>query len=72
MFHNVVFHYRYYVNVDYIDELKENPPATPQYENLVRNILATNPRITRFKIDWDDNHANGVSWLGRNSIEIVY
>lgn len=24
---------------------------------LVRNILATNPRVTRFKIDWDDNQS---------------
>lgn len=48
----------YYVNVDYADaELKENPPATPVYEKLVRNILATNPRVTRFKIDWDDQEA---------------
>lgn len=23
----------------------------------MRNILATNPRVTRFKIDWDDNQA---------------
>ncbi|XP_022670019.1 histone chaperone ASF1A-like isoform X2 [Varroa jacobsoni] len=56
----------YYVNVDYIDELKENPPATPQYENLVRNILATNPRITRFKINWDDNHNNGDHGVATN------
>lgn len=49
----------YYVNVDYSDpELKENPPTTPLFEKLVRNILATNPRVTRFKIDWDDNQEN--------------
>lgn len=23
----------------------------------MRNILATNPRVTRFKIDWDDTQA---------------
>lgn len=52
----------YYVNVDYSDpELKENPPATPLYDKLVRNILATNPRVTRFKIDWDDNLENALN-----------
>lgn len=41
----------YYVNNEYDDpELKENPPATPQYDKLQRNILATNPRVTRFKV----------------------
>ncbi|KAL3206937.1 hypothetical protein MRX96_039770 [Rhipicephalus microplus] len=46
----------YYVNNEYTDpELKENPPSTPQFDKLQRNILATNPRVTRFKIDWDDN-----------------
>ncbi|KAL5022550.1 hypothetical protein ScPMuIL_001705 [Solemya velum] len=44
----------YYVNNEYTDpELKENPPASPIYEKLQRNILATCPRVTRFKIDWD-------------------
>ncbi|XP_054169044.1 histone chaperone asf1-like [Oppia nitens] len=46
----------YYVNNEYSDpELKENPPATPLFNKLQRNILATNPRVTRFKIDWGDN-----------------
>lgn len=45
----------YYVNNSYTDaELVENPPATPQYDKLQRNILATNPRVTRFMIDWDE------------------
>nr|CAG4645084.1 EOG090X0CKF [Leptodora kindtii] len=45
----------YYVNNEYSDpELKENPPAVPQFDKLTRNILATNPRVTRFKVDWDD------------------
>jgi hypothetical protein len=30
---------------DYLDpELKENPPATPLFDRLQRNILASNPR----------------------------
>ena len=46
----------YYVNNSYADpELVENPPSSPQYDKLQRNILATNPRVTRFKIDWDDS-----------------
>jgi histone chaperone ASF1 len=45
----------YYVNNSYTDpELVENPPSVPQYDKLQRNILATNPRVTRFKIEWDD------------------
>ena len=48
----------YYVNNEYSDpELKENPPSAPIFDKLVRNILATNPRVTRFKIDWDDASA---------------
>ncbi|KAG8224441.1 hypothetical protein J437_LFUL001394 [Ladona fulva] len=44
----------YYVNNDYEDvELRENPPAFPLFDKLQRNILATNPRVTRFKIEWD-------------------
>jgi len=48
----------YYVNNEYIDpEMRENPSAIPQFEKLQRNILATSPRVTRFKIDWDENTA---------------
>lgn len=54
--------YRYYVNNEYGDaELKENPPAIPQFDKLMRNILATNPRVTRFKVDWDDTNKSGTS-----------
>lgn len=46
----------YYVNNEYMDpELKENPPAIPDYTKLQRNILATRPRVTKFKIEWDNN-----------------
>lgn len=45
----------YFVNNDYADpELKEMPPAKPLFDKLSRNILATKPRVTRFKINWDD------------------
>ncbi|CAM9790841.1 unnamed protein product [Lampetra fluviatilis] len=46
----------YYVNNEYIDpELKENPPAKPDYSKLQRNVLGTSPRVTRFQINWDDS-----------------
>lgn len=46
----------YYVNNEYTDpELRENPPAQPIFEQLQRNILATSPRVTRFKIDWGES-----------------
>jgi len=50
----------YYVNNEYNDpDLRENPPTTPQFDKLTRNILATNPRVTRFRIDWGDSSSNG-------------
>lgn len=50
----------YFINNEYLDpELKENPPAKPQFEKLQRNILDTKPRVTRFKINWDDALHNG-------------
>lgn len=46
----------YFINNDYTDpELKEVPPPKPLFDKLTRNILATNPRVTRFKINWDDS-----------------
>lgn len=45
----------YYVNNEYADEaLREEPPATPQIDKLLRNILADKPRVTRFPISWDN------------------
>ncbi|KAE8300815.1 Histone chaperone asf1b-B Anti-silencing function protein 1-like protein Bb [Larimichthys crocea] len=44
----------YYVNNEYTDpELRENPPLKPDYTQLQRNILASNPRVTRFHINWE-------------------
>lgn len=49
----------YFINNDYSDpELRENPPQKPQFEKLSRNILASKPRVTRFKINWDDMNSN--------------
>jgi histone chaperone ASF1 len=44
----------YYVTNEYEDmEMRENPPAEPQFDKLVRTIAATEPRVTKFKINWD-------------------
>lgn len=46
----------YYVNNEYLSpELRENPPLKPDFSQLQRNILASNPRVTRFHINWDNN-----------------
>ncbi|XP_078537551.1 histone chaperone ASF1B [Lissotriton helveticus] len=44
----------YYVNNEYVDpEFRENPPQKTDFCQLQRNILASNPRVTRFHIQWD-------------------
>uniref|UniRef100_A0A4X2MCS4 Anti-silencing function 1B histone chaperone n=2 Tax=Vombatus ursinus TaxID=29139 RepID=A0A4X2MCS4_VOMUR len=44
----------YYVNNEYTNpDLRENPPLKPDFSQLQRNILASNPRVTRFHINWD-------------------
>jgi histone chaperone ASF1 len=49
----------YFINNDYSDqELRENPPQKPQFDKMTRNILASKPRVTRFKINWDDTTTN--------------
>jgi len=43
----------YYVNSEYdCLELNEAPPEQPMLERIVRNILADQPRVTRYQIDW--------------------
>lgn len=49
----------YFINNEYTDaELRENPPAQPQFDKVQRNILGDKPRVTRFKINWDDSGAS--------------
>jgi histone chaperone ASF1 len=44
----------YYVNNEYEDpELREEPPAEPQFSKLIRQIATDQPRVTKFKINWD-------------------
>lgn len=53
----------YFINNEYTDtELRENPPTQPLFEKVQRNILGDKPRVTRFKINWDD----GVNSTGTN------
>ncbi|XP_070490346.1 histone chaperone asf1 [Chironomus tepperi] len=69
----------YFINNEYSDpELRENPPAKPQFDKMTRNILASKPRVTRFKINWDDtnnteeqveNGTNGESNPQQNGME---
>ncbi|KAK9746334.1 ASF1 like histone chaperone [Popillia japonica] len=48
----------YFINNEYSDqELRENPPSPPQFDKVIRNILASEPRVTRFKINWEDPSA---------------
>ncbi|CAA9991033.1 histone chaperone ASF1, putative [Plasmodium knowlesi strain H] len=44
----------YYMNSFYKDmELREKPPAVPQYDKICRHIFVENPRIVKFCITWD-------------------
>jgi hypothetical protein len=46
----------YYVNNEYESlDLRANPPPTPIFDRMTRNILMQKPRITRFQIKWDGN-----------------
>lgn len=60
----------YFINNEYSDpELRENPPAKPQFDQLYRNILSSKPRVTRFKINWDDTpQQNGGAGTSSNGM----
>ena len=43
----------YYVNNDYeSEELRENPPEDVQLDKVCREVLASQPRVTRCNINW--------------------
>ncbi|XP_046384219.1 histone chaperone ASF1-like isoform X2 [Ischnura elegans] len=45
----------YYVNNEYKEpNLRDNPPPHPLFDKLHRNLLATKPHVTHFKIEWDN------------------
>ena len=52
----------YYVNNEYDDpELKDSPPAEPNFSKLTRIIAADQPRVTKFKINWESQPATSVT-----------
>lgn len=66
----------YFINNEYTDpELREMPPAKPQFDKVTRNILASKPRVTRFKINWDNAEEQNGEVAGpseeNNAIESV-
>jgi len=57
----------YYVSNDYDDpEMTENMPDQPVFDRLTRNILASNPRVTKFKINWDSAEAAAAAAAASN------
>eukprot|EP01070_Trichotokara_eunicae_P008200 Trichotokara_eunicae@DN5673_c0_g1_i1.p1 len=45
----------WYVHNIYVDaEMQENPPDIPQLDKMRRIILTDAPRLTRFRIEWDN------------------
>lgn len=64
----------YFINNEYSDpEMRENPPPKPQFDKVMRNILASKPRVTRFKINWDnaeEEQADGAGPSGENQVEM--
>jgi histone chaperone ASF1 len=55
----------YYVNNEYADEeLREDPPAQPRIDRVMRNILAEKPRVTRFPCEFDSQAIAGMESQG--------
>jgi histone chaperone ASF1 len=51
----------YYVNNEYSEQYDpENPPNPVDVTKLYRNILADQPRVTRFNIDWTGGNGNSM------------
>ena len=51
----------YYVNNEYSEPFEpENYPNPVDIKKLFRNILADQPRVTRYAIDWTGNSTDGV------------
>ena len=62
----------YYVSNEYDDaELQETPPEQPVFDKLTRNILASNPRVTKFKINWDNPNSQVRTDREKTSLESV-
>ncbi|PSN38211.1 Histone chaperone asf1 [Blattella germanica] len=60
----------YFINNEYTDpELKENPPTETQFDKVFRHILSSKPRVTRFKINWDEKEKNYYELTQENESE---
>ena len=54
----------YYVTNEYEDpEMRETPPTEPQFDKLIRTIASNEPRVTKFKINWEPKPAEGLLQL---------
>ncbi|CAH8651625.1 unnamed protein product [Heterobilharzia americana] len=50
----------YYVNNEYKnEEMRLEPPEEPLLSELERHIISSDPRVTRFPIDWGDGLLDG-------------
>lgn len=58
----------YYVNNEYAEEIDpENIPHPLDINKIFRNILADQPRVTRYAIDWSGNTQGSISVLPQDS-----
>ena len=61
----------YYVNNQYEDpEMRENPPAEPLFDKLIRTIASDQPRVTKFKINWDSASATNAGETASQSTTV--
>ncbi|VDO03192.1 unnamed protein product [Rodentolepis nana] len=62
----------YYVSNEYkSEELANEPPAKPLLDELRRTVLTTDPRVTRFPIDWGDGLLDGMPEPEVNEEEVM-
>ncbi|KAM3175234.1 hypothetical protein ACTXT7_008913 [Hymenolepis weldensis] len=62
----------YYVSNEYkSEELASEPPAKPLIDELKRTVLTTDPRVTRFPIDWGDGLLDGMPEPEVNEEEVI-
>jgi histone chaperone ASF1 len=59
----------YYVNNEYPEYDPENPPATIEVSKLFRSILADQPRVTRFNVDWTGKGAEEAQPLTEDIVD---
>ncbi|KAI4834957.1 histone chaperone ASF1 [Plasmodium brasilianum] len=61
----------YYMNSFYKDvELREKPPAVPQYDKICRHIFVENPRIVKFSICWNSGEKDDFKEFDKDNEKI--